>query len=72
MAKRKPKKAPNNPERFSTMPQGKRLHRSEEKRMRQPKRVIKTHGSTKTKPKGSVPKNGLKKVLKALSPRKKK
>lgn len=58
--KRKPRKAPNNPERKSTMPAGKRLHRSEEKRMKQPK-VTKgaDRGTTNKKPSSPLRKGGI-------------
>ena len=39
--KGKAKKATSNPERFSTTKAGKRLHKSEEKRLKQPKKVVK-------------------------------
>ena len=44
-------KHPNNPERFSTMKAGKRLHRSEEKRMGQRKSKSKKFKAPKETPK---------------------
>jgi len=39
--KSKPRKAPNNPERFSTMPQAKKRHKSLQKNTKQGKRAKK-------------------------------